>query len=269
MKRFSTFNLNLASALILFASARTEADSDPCQSARKALDAFLDQLPKSCHRASECEGYYYRADSCSSAVLLAKPGVNKGSAEETHLLELQKSTRKACENELAKHGPCAPIPFTAYCRQGNCSDKLLAVLPPSVVSSPTAENQPTSNRSLPFASIQSQCAPWDGPAIGIILSAHETRCGEQTYPSLKVSINRDLPSHAPKLYNLKPGLDAVVASYCPVQDECQVIQSGTLKFESYRAGKNASGSYNLIAPDGKIFKGTFRASWCVNKMLCG
>jgi hypothetical protein len=112
--------LALATAVAALLGSVTLHAADSCSLATAKLEEYLVQLPRACSNSSDCDGYYYRADDCSPAVVLRKPGVT--TLAEQRLLLLQSNVRQACAPALGKRGPCSPIPYSAVCRQARCVD---------------------------------------------------------------------------------------------------------------------------------------------------
>ncbi|MDE1151007.1 MAG: hypothetical protein PW788_00585 [Micavibrio sp.] len=110
-------------ALLLLPSRPAAADdSGPCMAAAASLDAFLLAQPRTCTTDDDCDGFYYRADSCAAPVVLPK-----GNDTPDFLKELearQNTVRQACAADWSSRGPCSPTPFKAACNDGLCVDTL-------------------------------------------------------------------------------------------------------------------------------------------------
>src|SRR5579864_686436 len=75
--------------------------------------------------------------------------------------------------------------------------------------------QQVAAQSYPHALISASCAPWDGPAIGLVLTTKPASCGKAPEgPYLSIYIWRDLPEHGPKTIEFKQGGDNGGASRC-------------------------------------------------------
>jgi len=121
-RMMNSLSLVLGVAALLGSVTLHAADS--CSLAKARLEEYLVRLPQACSNSADCDGYYYRADACSPAVVLAKPGVTTSS--EQRLLLLQGDVRQACASELGTHGVCSPIPYRAVCRKARCVDAVSA-----------------------------------------------------------------------------------------------------------------------------------------------
>src|SRR5215831_1253125 len=113
-------SLVLALRVAVLLGSVTLHAADSCRLAKAKLEEYLVLLPRACSNSSDCEGYYYRAEECSPAAVLRKPGVTKSA--EPRLLLLQSRVRQACASELGTQGTCSPIPYRAACRQARCVD---------------------------------------------------------------------------------------------------------------------------------------------------
>ena len=123
----------------------------------------------------------------------------------------------------------------------------------------------------PFAYglIQTSCAPWDGPAIGITLTSEPTQCERVTGPYISMGVWRGLPIHAGQVVKFSAGSDAGFASRCAKEGDCQRAESGTIVFEKYGEGSGARGSYELHFRGSETVKGNFDVQWCKTRAICG
>src|SRR4249920_2207876 len=80
-----------------------------------------------------------------------------------------------------------------------------------------------SSAPLPFSYglVQSSCAPWDGPAIGITLTSEPAQCERVTGPYISMGVWRGLPIHAGQTVKFGSGSDAGLASRCAKEGDCQ------------------------------------------------
>jgi hypothetical protein len=94
--------------------------------------------------------------------------------------------------------------------------------------------------ALPFAYglIQGSCAPWDGPAIGITLTAEPAQCDRVKGPYISMGVWRGLPIHAGQTVKFGSGSDAGFASRCAKEGDCQRAESGIMNCIS-RAAKQS------------------------------
>ena len=251
--------LMLGAAAVLGSVTLHAADS--CSLGKAKLEEYLIQLPQACNKSTDCDGYYYRADACSPAVVLAKPGVTESS--ELRLLMLQANVRQACPADFGKHAACSPAPYRAVCRKARCVD---AVSAPEAAT--LATPLPAAPHHFPYAAIVPTCAPWDGPALAVLLS-NTAGCASVKAPSVQISLWRDLPPEAGKTISFDIRNSNGQASRCLKANECEAAASGSVVFDIVDEGKDAKGRYELLFKDGSIESGSFEAEWCESRSLCG
>jgi len=225
------------------------------------LERFMQRLPTVCLRDADCDGYYFRADPCAPAVVLAKPGVD--AARERQLLDLQKRVRNACAAEWSQQPACSPIPFRARCLERRCVD---AAAEPARAQGGLGAARPS---TYPHAYIRRQCAPWDGPAFGLYLTPSKTNCQQVHEPYLAIGLWRDLPKSGPKTIEIDSRQFAGHASHCPKPRACEAALSATVVFERFEEGRQAAGRFELRFKDGRRESGSFQAEWCPDAGPCG
>jgi hypothetical protein len=121
---------------------------------------------------------------------------------------------------------------------------------------------------FPHATVAQTCAPWDGPALAVVLS-HTAGCAPLTFPYIQISLWRDLPPKAGKAFSFDIRNSNGQASRCLKPNECEPATSGSVVFDIVEEGKEAKGRYELHFKDGGIEGGSFEAEWCPNRALCG
>jgi hypothetical protein len=128
----------------------------------------------------------------------------------------------------------------------------------------------TSNDEYPYAVAYSKCAPWDGPAVGIVLMKTKEECPPAAgFPYAEVSLWKELPVKAPKKIELKDGASVGSAINCKERGSCDSL-SAVINVQSFEEGKAVSGNYRLVWPDGTTYEGKFQAPWCTKTRLkCG
>jgi hypothetical protein len=123
--------------------------------------------------------------------------------------------------------------------------------------------------SFSYGTMQSSCAPWDGPAIEIRLTTEPAQCKRVTEPYISFAIWRGLPIHAGQVVNLDAGSGNGSVARCAKEGDCKLTQSATVVFDKYQAGASAAGHYELQFKGGEILKGTFEVKWCEERVFCG
>jgi hypothetical protein len=254
--------LRASRCLLLTLAAGTLQAADSCSLAKAKLEEYFLQLPHACRKSTDCEGYYYRANACAPAVILARPGVPK--AGEARLLALQSNVRQACAAEFSKQPACSAAPYRADCRNARCVDAASAPDATALGAQPLSAEP---NR-LRHATIRNTCAPWDGPAIGILLSG-TAGCKVTETPYIQISLWKNLPPKAGKTYQFDISNSNGQASRCMKPGKCEAAVSGTVSFEIYDEGKRAKGRYELHFKDSLTETGSFDADWCQERGFCG
>jgi hypothetical protein len=117
--------------------------------------------------------------------------------------------------------------------------------------------------------IQSSCAPWDGPAIEMRLTTEPAECKKVSGPFLSIAIWRGLPVHAGQVVNLNEGSGAGSIARCAKEGDCKLTQSAIITFDKYQERASAAGHYELQLKGGEILKGTFEVKWCEDRVICG
>ena len=236
----------------------SKEDPPSCESARAELEKYLDTFSRSCRRSSDCEGYYYRADACSPAVVVRKHKL--AGKREQRLLALQQSVGEACTLKYRTRPACSPIPFRAVCRKNACVDAQGDAPPAEPASRPPV--------AFPFATIRHACGPTDGPALQIALTKVENPGKDDA--RLFLTLYRDLPQpplaqpRTFELAHMKEG-DGV---RCLKPRECESALRGHLMMEKFD-GLGAEGSYELHFKDGSTERGRFKAAWKEIREACG
>ncbi len=116
--------LALAAFLFVPFSGAVADDSADCTQGKSVLEGFLNQVPNVCKADADCDGFYYRVDSCAAPVMLPAAHASK---EFIAALEVRQNlVRKLCYpegNAASDKPPCSPVPFKAACEAGKCVNK--------------------------------------------------------------------------------------------------------------------------------------------------
>ncbi len=235
------------------------ADAPSCPVAVADLEKFLETLPRSCRKDSDCEGYFYRADSCARAVVLRKGKLSP--EREQQLLAMQGKVRQACMAEFSIRPACSPQPFRAACRRRACVDALAGKAP----GPPRVKQR---NPAYPVATIRHACGPTDGPALQIKLSKVSDPGPEE--PAIFLTIYGNLPQAPlpePRAYQLRPQTEGDGVR-CLKPNACETAEQGQLVLDTF-SGHGAQGFYKLRFKDGSVEEGSFTATWREVPEHCG
>jgi hypothetical protein len=123
--------------------------------------------------------------------------------------------------------------------------------------------------SFSYGTMQSSCAPWDGPAVEMRLTTQPSECKRVSEPYISIAIWRGLPIHEGQAVKLGGGSDAGSAARCAKEGDCKLAQSATIVFDKYQEHSDAAGHYELQFKGGEILKGTFTVKWCEERVFCG
>lgn len=119
-----------------------------------------------------------------------------------------------------------------------------------------------------YAYAMSDCAPWDGPAVTIFLTADPATPDTVPYPQLRISIWRTgqvLPGNTFSW----PGKEQVgAASRCDRENNCTPAAAGRVTFKAFQSDSALAGSFALRFPEGAT-TGGFRARWRGQRAFCG
>lgn len=127
-----------------------------------------------------------------------------------------------------------------------------------------------SNESWAYAVARPDCAPWDGAATSVYLTAEPADSGFATpTPSLTLGVYHHLDGVRGARWLLgDSGPDAAVAMFCSAESACVSATSGWIEFTPGRGGP-LSGQYNVTFPDGSRRAGHFSAPVQDIAVLCG
>jgi hypothetical protein len=133
--------------------------------------------------------------------------------------------------------------------------------------SATAHRQADSSAHFPFAHAQYGCAPTDALALDFYFTATQAECGKISEPYLKIAIWQNLPKSAP--YTVEVRATEAGAIRCMKPGACEAATSGSLHLDKFVNEKVSAGEYELHFRDGSVEKGSFDATWCHIKFVCG
>ena len=125
---------------------------------------------------------------------------------------------------------------------------------------------------LPYASASNDCAPWDGHAISVLLSA---TAGSDTAgvdanarPLVRVSVYPRSPLGTGQRFSWPADPEQASGVRCLPGASCESASRGWVKL-SGEPDSVLSGSLELHFADGSTVAGAFRARWIHRTVLCG
>lgn len=132
-----------------------------------------------------------------------------------------------------------------------------------------AANATPAGSSFSYGTMQSSCAPWDGPAIEMRLTTEPAECKRTVVPYVSIAVWRGLPIHTGQVVKFGAGSDAGSAARCTKEGDCKLAQSATIVFDNYQGHSGATGHYELQFKGGEVLKGNFEVKWCEERVICG
>ena len=120
-----------------------------------------------------------------------------------------------------------------------------------------------------YGIIRRGCAPWDGPAINLVVTPKPSDC-QTDAPYLLISVY-DLPIRTGKPYSIgvQGEVGTAQASRCDKADVCDTADSGQVVFDTFKEGSSATGHYQIRLQKGGGLEGSFKLKWCNNHEMCG
>ena len=121
----------------------------------------------------------------------------------------------------------------------------------------------------PLAYVMHDCAPWDGPALAIVLTAHRLDSLETAYPLLRVVIYSRGGSMAGRSYRWPSDPTMAVGTRCSSADSCEAATAGQITLAAVRTDTMVEGGVQLHFATGERISGGFRAMWLPRPVMCG
>ena len=127
---------------------------------------------------------------------------------------------------------------------------------------------------LPYAYAMDECAPWDGAATLITLSADTIRAGapwgsEVQRPHVWMSVYQPARALAGHRFEIDQERIAGAMRCEPGVSLCEPARSGYVEVVGREEDGSLRGSFRLEFDDGTRVEGGFRAQWFARKILCG
>lgn len=121
-----------------------------------------------------------------------------------------------------------------------------------------------------YAVIQGSCAPWDGAAIELRLSPSRPTAKGPVAPWIVVSVWQSREEVSGGTFRFPDNSGRVgAATHCRNEQDCEPIESGSVRFDRFVEGKPATGSFDLVLKGGRRERGNFSAAWGEMQVPCG
>lgn len=126
------------------------------------------------------------------------------------------------------------------------------------------------NETWQYAVARADCAPWDGAATSVYLTASPADSTHSTpTPFLRLGVYHHLAGVRGARWPLgENGPDGAVAVFCGAESACVNAAAGWIEFAPGSAGP-LTGQYDVMFPDGSRRAGHFSAPVQDIAVLCG
>jgi len=119
-----------------------------------------------------------------------------------------------------------------------------------------------------YAYAMPSCAPWDGRAVEILLTAWPTADPENARPLLRLVVyprERDLAGQS---YRWPADPEMATGARCTA-DTCDFAESGEIRLGAVRVDSALDGTVTLRFQSNEVLFGGFRAEWRPRQVFCG
>jgi hypothetical protein len=129
----------------------------------------------------------------------------------------------------------------------------------------------SSGTGFPLAYFHDDCAPWDGPALTIILSHEELEPYQASFPSVRITSYRPPPQLAGSAFEWSGiAQDQGHAMWCDTEDACRSAASVRVRFDRAQpVPGEIAGQLHLEFEGGQVLEGAIKAVRLPLQMLCG
>ena len=127
---------------------------------------------------------------------------------------------------------------------------------------------PPAPEGFPFATAGPDCAPWDGPAVTVFLTASPADSTSVPTPYLGLSTYRS-PTEVEGRRFEWPAKEQVAGAYrCRAEGDCEASRLGYIRFDRSLPDGTLIGAFVAEFPRDTV-EGGFRATWVARRMFCG
>lgn len=128
---------------------------------------------------------------------------------------------------------------------------------------------PAPPAGYPLAYVMHDCAPWDGPAIAIVLTAHPLDSLDAAPPLLRLVIYPRGESMTGHTYRWPSDPETAVGTRCTTEDSCEMATAGQVTLGVVSPETAVDGRVLLRFASGEEIAGGFRAVWLQRRVMCG
>lgn len=129
---------------------------------------------------------------------------------------------------------------------------------------------------FPFAYASPDCAPWDGPAVQVVLTSHAVPASQTRVPpppSLQLSLYASLPRVIGRSIRIDTGTvndgRSGAAFWCTGSHACAAATRGSVRIDGLGADSVLRGRYDVTMPTRGRLRGGFDAEWREGPAMCG
>ena len=127
---------------------------------------------------------------------------------------------------------------------------------------PEDEKPPAGPGRFAHSAIYKTNAPWDGPAVSLILSEKPSPTKSPVAPFVGVRIYRGISDLSGQTVRLDPKDSRTGTwSWIPRPGVVELLSWVKVHFEEIKEGQPVKGTYEIAFPDGKRERGRFEAEW--------
>jgi hypothetical protein len=137
---------------------------------------------------------------------------------------------------------------------------------------PGEEAWSSSATEYPLAYFHDDCAPWDGPALSIVLTHAELDSSfEESFPSVRVTSYRPPSTLAGSSFEWTGDApDLGYASWCEFFDSCWSATTVRVRFDRAQpSADELAGQVHLVFEGGRLVSGAFKAVRLPLQAFCG
>ena len=128
---------------------------------------------------------------------------------------------------------------------------------------------PAPPTGYPTAYATRDCAPADGPAMRLYLSAEPSTELPPPVPFLEVTVWQGVQALSNRRVEWSGTSSEGTARRCSATDACEPASQVVLQFRPVGADTSVTGTLALHFADGSTVTGGFKAAWRPSTMLCG
>lgn len=122
---------------------------------------------------------------------------------------------------------------------------------------------------FPIATATPDCAPWDGPALSIVLSGESADPDSTQPPFLHVALWQSLDRVVGPIWRWPVDAQIGAASLCLAEQDCRAATRAIVWLEPFGVDSAVAGRLRLEFADRPTIAGSFRATWRPRIGRCG